>query len=473
MTLQFTYNGFTGRVLNKHTLNIADGELAFSADFLVTGADDAAFAAACAAAESALSDNNLDLTIAIDSENLITWSHAANSGFLTRASVRKVGSPLDTARSRLYRFDLTAQREPQTAARAGRREADIIVDRTPDTMRRLRFSGVWTALVNSGSPQSATAAYAANVQAWVDGWLAGLLTPTPQRFWQRLSEPSVRWEDENKVLRFEVAYQETSFAVTPREGSAITTTSAKGVFTTGRFIRQDPQMFGQPIYGGSVKPTTPRRNPERETASSFTAPVNEDIPRRYSIHTVTHHREAADWTDPKALNAYWETTIRPWIVATVRQMFGHQAGVIFEAHSQPMGDAVEKTVECQAQVLIVKDGGLIEYDETASYDDDRRLIAEHVWDGQPDSYDLSEGGRELKLILDIRAKRTTGWPNLPNHPGGNWVFLRQVWNHKRTILDPVTGAVEAYERQVRREYLFVRRTPQPRGPITGHARLDR
>lgn len=474
MALQFTYNNYTARIFNKHTLNIADGELAFTADFLVTAGDDANFAAACIAAEAALTDNNQALSIDLGSENLITWSPTTNSGFLTRASVRKVGSPLDTARSRMYRFELTAQREPQTAARAGRREADIIVDRTPDTMRKLRFSGVWTALVNGGSALSAKAAYDANVQTWIDTWLTALLTPTSARFWQRLSEPSVRWEDENKVLRFEVAYQESSFASTPKQsGTAVTTTSAKGVFTTGKFIRQDPQMFGQPIYGGAVKPVTPKRG-ETTSSGPQAAPINPNVPYRYSVQTVTYYRDQTDWSNAQIQNVYWETTVRPWIIATVKAMFGHTGTVVFEQHSEPMGDVVEKTVECQAQILVLPTSNMVtEYDETATFDDDRRLIAEHVWDGKPDSYDLSEGGRELKLVLEIRAKRIGTWPALPNHPGGNWVFLRQTWNHKRVIIDPITGVIEGYERTVRREYLFVQRTPQPTGPITGHARFDR
>jgi hypothetical protein len=471
MALQFTYNGYTAQIINKHTMNLRDGELTFAADLLVAGDSDANFKAACDAAEDKLTENNRAFTITLGAQTLVSWDPAANSGFLQKVSLRKAGNVADTARSRIYRFEIEAQREPQVAARAGRREAEIMIEEpAPDTMRRLRFRGVWTALVNSGTPKDARTAYAANVQAWVDTWLTAILTPTSNRFWQRLGQPSTNWEDENKILHFDVAYEETHFTATPKQGgAAITTTSAKGVFTTCQIVRQDPNYFGEAIYGIATKALIGKKssNADKGTAPPGTE-IDESIPRRYTVNSKTYYRDIAN-LQGTTLNLYWEQTVRPWLTETIRTLFGHSAGVIWESHSEPFDDATEKAIGCQAQVLLVGENKVTEFDETATFLDDRRLIAENVWDGTPDSYDLSEGGRRLELEIEINAERVDNWPDLPGPLGGNWVYLNERRAHKKKIIDPVTGKVTAFRRGVTRRYLYVARTPQARGPVvTGH-----
>lgn len=439
MALQFTYNGYTAQIVNKSKLNLRDGELSFSGDFYVTADSDANFKAALDTAEDKLTENNRAFSITLGVQTLVSWDPATNSGFLQKVSLRKGGTAGDTARSRLYTFEIEAQREPQVAARAGRREAEIIVEEpAPDTMRRLRFRGTWTALVNSGTPKDAYTAFTDNVAAWISSWLA-ILTTTG--IWQPHGKPTISFEDENKVLRFDVAYAEVKFTSTPTE-------TTKGIYTTGQFVRQDPASAGIPTLDTRAPDWAPGQRGQTAVAGQGLGP--DKIPRRYSVSTTTYLNDKGA-TNP---NSYWESTIRKWIVATLQSMFGSTVRAIIESHSVPMEDVSGKSISCQATIMVARSDLIVKYDEKVRRRHDRRLVAENIWDGQSDHYDLIEGGRRLEIEQIVTVRTLDNPPAEPNYLGGDWQFLDEDFVQSREIIDPTTDAVVAVDYTHTRRYLY-------------------
>ena len=430
-TMQFTYNGETHQIINKHNFKVEDFRLTFGCDFIVTGATDAAFNTACNTAADALSQDFQAFTLTIGGESRLTWSHAINTGFLTRASCIKIGSVPDTARSAIFRFELTAEREPRNTARLGRRQATISLSLpNPDLIRTVTFEGTWTAL--ESGPAAAKATYDTNVQAWIDSWIDTGIIQTGGTKWQRVAEPQIAWDDEDKVLRFRVVYRDVQFSSSP-------TNLTDGVFTVGTFTRADPPELGQgilntPSFGGTTATTAERGGP-----------------KRFNVQTLTFLNDFGTTNS----NTFWNDVIRPWIDATITAMFTGITRVIFESHTEPIEDVAAKRIQCNAVILVAGSNTIIAYDEIVRRVNDRRLLAENIWNGKPDNYDLNEGGRRLEIVHTIIQERVDSIAQDPPFIGAPWQFLFEDFPQQKSIIDPITQQIKKYKTTHTRRYLYV------------------
>lgn len=482
-TFEYGTSGVRG-IVNKHTLSDDDGTQIFEADFLVTAATDADMKTALDAAYAIAVDDQT-LEVKVGTEVLIDVDPSVNTGFLQRATVTKVGSRADTARSALLRLRVAWEREPQVAARAGRRIADVAIAYDAARVREAVFSGIWTALAETapaaGDEKTALEAYEdgrdAFWQTWIDAANDGsgspLLSTTGR--WQKIDEAFTP-EDENKRGSFSARFREVFFSASPapdapgdpRHAAAL----MAGVYLSGTFSRSEPEGFGfapsrsfegiNPVGTGSTSVSAPR------PPLVFSVSANVSISR----DTVDPNTGA-----PFTQDALSQAFVRPWVVETLKTMFG-VSDVTFRALTFNDEDVATKSINVSATLVASGSPLITSFRESVQWTNDKRLSAAHVWDGIDDSYDLASGGREARLVHTVRATRLLSSPSEPT------IFTRASGvEHERTvdgregvILDALGRPTREHERNTTNVYLKVRTnvnnvpmTPAPLGvsPASG------
>lgn len=442
--VKFTYAALEYQVEGKHEFNIADGKATFGADFVLTASNAAALKTLTDAVLAVYNKNDQAFLLKIGSETLISWDPSANTGFLTRPKCVKKGGPYDSGRSQLLRLELELELPPSDTARAGRREAKInLLAPNPDYIRTLEFKGTWTATPASApSLRSAKAAFDAGVATWIANWTSAITTTGSWVFHTHLT---LEWDDEDKVLTFHTRYQEFIPTSTPTETTI-------GVYTVGRFIRNDPDVIGEPLLNTSIAGYRQGQGGTTSGASPTAVPSpNNRVPRRYTVKTKTFFNS----TTAKP-NGYWESTVRTWIKASVQAIFG-SGRVIFERTVVGAVDVEEKSIEVDASILIAASGLLLEYSEEVNRIHDPRRQAETVWSGEPDDWDIQEGGRQLWIRQTVRQKRLDQAPIEPSVMGSPWVFWHEENPQKADVIDPATDAVVAVQYTHNRLYLYAPR----------------
>jgi hypothetical protein len=460
--IQFTYNAVTKAVIGKHELRVEDGKIFFGGEFLLSASSAANFETASDAMLAAFTVNDKAFSLADGAQTIVSWSPAANTGFLTRARVTRVKSRLNTDLTGLYRFELEGETSPQESTRNGRREATIsLLSPNPREIRTIEFAGKWTALPG-GSPLSAKDAYDTYVATWIASWLA-IVTTTG--IWQNHGSPALDWDDENKVLTFRAKYQEVIFSSSPTD-----TTNA--IYTIGKFTRNDPEKYGEPILNANVGTHRLGDVTQASGGTGQAAPgaIGNKIPRRFTVSTTTYYQTPGTYKP----NSFFDDIIRPWIRNTVKAIFGN-GRVVFERFSVPVEDVAAKSIECQAQVLVASAGVLLEYEETVRRIHNPNLVIEDVWSGQADDFDISAGGRRLNIVHTIRQVRIDQQPSEPSFLSSPWLFIGpEDFPQSRWIIDPVTDSVVAYEFKHERTYLYApaRGGGSSKRPITGHGKRN-
>lgn len=436
--VKFTYNALEYQVEGKHVFDIADDKATFGADFVISEASAADLETAVSAAIAAYATQDKAFLLKVGSETILTWDPSANTGFLTRPKIVKKGQPYDAGTSQLLRLELELQLPAESNSRAGRREAKInLLAPNPDYIRTLEFKGTWTATV--AGTNSAKAAFDAGVAAWIAVWTAALTTTGS---WVFHSHLTLEWDDENKVLDFHTRYQEFIPTSTPSE-------TTLGVYTTGRFVRNDPELIGEPLLNTAIGGFRQRGNTvATPSPTSNPGPQGARIPRRYTTKTKTFF--AGTTAKP---NAYWESTVRAWIKASVKAIFG--AGrVIFEKTVVTAIDVEEKAIEADTSILIAATGLLLEYEEEVTRIHDAKRTDETIWSGVPDDFDIIEGGRRLWVRQKVRQKRLDQAPIEPSMLSSPWVFWHEENPQKAEVIDPVTDAIVAVQYTHTRLYLY-------------------
>lgn len=124
-----------------------------------------------------------------------TFDPSANTGFLTRATASKVeGSPNHA----VYRVRITGQLPANLQSRDGRREASVVVEEAGSERKRLRFSGVYTALSSNGARAQFNAAVAT--------WIGTVLTALGGTY--EIESTVYDFDDQDKLLKFTRSYLE-------------------------------------------------------------------------------------------------------------------------------------------------------------------------------------------------------------------------------------------------------------------------
>lgn len=453
--VKFTYNSLEKQVEGKHSFNIEDGKASFAADFIITESTAADLATAVQTAMNNYSINNVAFLLKVGASTVITWDHAANTGFLTKPKCTKVGSPHDAGLSQKLRFELQLELPPSDTGRSGRREGQIqLLAPNPDYLRTMEFTGTYTAL---DSPlTTAKATFDANVSGWLASWVA---TITTTGSWVFHSHLKLDWDDENKVLTFHSRYQEFVPTSTPTEVT-------NGVYTIGRFIRTDPEVIGEPLLNTAVAGYAGGRGSVDPVGSPNAAPgqIGTRVPRRFTAKTKTFFAN----TTPKP-DGYWAAIVRKWISASVQAIFG-SGRVIYEKVNVTAIDVEEKAIEADISILIATNGMLIEYEEKVTKLNDSKRVIETVWSGVPDDFDIQEGGRQIRITQVCRQRRLDQAPTEPNLLGSPWVFLTESVVQFAEVIDPVTDKVLAVEYTHNRHYLYAPNAGSGGGSGAGGAR---
>lgn len=456
----FTYGTFDSSsdagvnecALNEFSIDDATGVLRFSTDIFieadvssgVEATEDASLVSRVNGAITKLSVENQVFKLKIGSSEYLDWDAATDySAFDAKPTVTKISRKGSTAKGQFLRFVLVAKREPKESGRNGRR-SDMRVSVTYDTsgLRTVEFSGTWTQTASGTS--LALARYLASASAYfAASWLDSgqVLAPVTGAVWQKLGTV-VTPNDTNRELRYVERYKETEFASDPSNTTDL-------IYTIGTFTRLDPPTFGaQLIAAGGGGEESPTADGQQTTAADGGGASPLTSYKRFSVTTQTFCNNRSS-----NLNTLWETVVRPWITASVNAIFG-SGRVIFEGPGVPIEDVATKSIRCSTSIIMAAAGTLMLHEESIDDDNDRGLIAEVVYDGNLDSFDLSEGGRRFTVTHNVKQERLDSEPATAAYFGVPFRFLRERRSKAAVVIDPVTQRVIKHVRSMSRTYLY-------------------
>ena len=160
--------------------------------------------AAEAALREAFREINVGVSVKIGDVILFSGGHDDNTGFLSRAEITSAGTEEWTEKSSMWDIDITFSLPANKDGRLGRQSAKVLVEEGPSELRRLTFSGAFTAL----NANSASAQYQAAVDDWISDVVAGL---APEGSFFQQETDSYEFDDENKLLTFTIVYGEVFY----------------------------------------------------------------------------------------------------------------------------------------------------------------------------------------------------------------------------------------------------------------------
>ena len=171
------------------------------------------FTLVCSAAASAdliTAENHLKGQLGVPNQDFavtlgtsrVAFSPDDNTGLLTRGSWRKVGAKTDTAQSSEWVCRVTLQKPANYDSRKGRREAEIEFDIDASERKIARFTGVYTAVPSPAT--GALAQYVSEIDDFCDAFLVAYGDAVTK--WNLIRD-NPKYDDENKVLRFERVYE--------------------------------------------------------------------------------------------------------------------------------------------------------------------------------------------------------------------------------------------------------------------------
>lgn len=193
-------------IVGKPTIekSFEDGYLEFV--FLVRASTEAAFAAACVAAETAFRKPYQMLTVELGDETILSISQSTSTGLDPMPSITKYGDDGDTGRSRLYRVRITFGLPASTGAEqvSGLRDLNINVSYDPARRATVTFTGTFTAVGATG----ARAKYSAGIGTIITAAKSDLGISN----WERAEEPTVQADTNDKLCEFAIIFEEIIFS---------------------------------------------------------------------------------------------------------------------------------------------------------------------------------------------------------------------------------------------------------------------
>lgn len=446
-TLTITYGayavgGSTGRQIDSWHQVRKDYETAeVSFVFAVVGADDGAFANACAAAEAAFRKPDQALTIDQDGATLLSLSHSSNTGFNARPRIVKEGQPGDSRLSRLYRvtIEFGMPADTGTEEATGLREDRVEVAYSPSRRRTVTLSGTFTA---SGG-KAAREQY----DDEKDGFASAVLGTLGGTF-ERVDESSTS-DRSDKVLEFTLVYQEVLYG---QLGAGDDTDLVQQVISCRVLSEQPGDWEGVRV-----------RRPQRVLVT-------------YDV-----------WVDAEqttALRTKW-TAIKKWLVTEARKYAGATAAALVSVEPEFLPD--DNRIKGTAEVLVAQASEwwafeLVIEDKVQS---GTQLVG--IWSGHPlDRYRFEGLGKAVRVVTqkftffgklavgtaEAQARaRATGLNDtidLAIVGGGDrlkWVTQEQTTRTKHTKLGEAPYTLDATEvEQVLTRELY--RTPKAAGEAT-------
>lgn len=294
---------------------------------------------------------------------------SGNTGFLTRPSIVKAGTALDTANSAAYRIRVDYQRPADLSGRNGRREAALDFSTNPAGVRTAVVSGTYTALTTV----DALAQYRANVGTAADA-LLDLVDASAT--WELVGKPQARFDDQNKLLSFSHVYREVVAN----------------------------QSSGTLDHAAIVNPTLIVRRERVSTERAILAAAagsGGDLDAQALVGLRAEFRCWIDRTTQPDLQLAYENVVRPRLLEAIRELSG--VTVLAVVRDEMVPEIHEHMLTARIDAQGDPGTGLyqsrLEVEEL--YDTGVALIP--VLDGNPFSRDLYEGPQTVIR----RVRRTT------------------------------------------------------------------
>lgn len=262
---------------------------------------EATFVAALVALKAAFSTQRQVLTVKLGSTNVV-----AAVGYNAVANATEAGAELSTGRSR--EVSIRVEAEIATTFANGLAWASFEVAADPAGRRTVTISGTY----NEVSPNSALAQYYAESYAFSSSYLAALpdspLTDDPPE-WHLVRE-TPKHDTANKVCEWTQVYEEVVYPET--------NAPSPGPLADDDLVQVKLDVQVRRVAEGDAGPQ-PFFQPGRQTPELPTYLVNKPA-------EVTAVYEG--WVRTGNIRQKWESKIRPWLLATVRDYSQGQLAVV-------------------------------------------------------------------------------------------------------------------------------------------------
>lgn len=383
-----SYNSYTLPLVMDKFSHVEDFRTCrVACEFLITADSAANLVIACAAAETALSEINKNLTVSHGSGAEYSYSHSGNTGFLARPHIDKIPNELATECSRAYRFSCEIQL-PMTQY-GGRRSGSFVVSYAPTRQRTVTFSVEYTA---TGAGSSETT-YGSGAKSWATSVLGDL-----GGVWELVSE-RLNEEQENKILTGTLVYKEILFAQ-----SASGTNHSSIVDCDATYSVE----FAQQVGGNQSCQYT--ASPRAIVTISYSAKISRD-----AVAAAT------------SIDAVWYSTVRPYLINQAYAVLGlgnySQAGtgyVILRDNKSitPYGYGLVGSLSFLAN----SSSAILDFSERISIRENTGINDVPIWDGRPNTYSSWGIGQRVVCNRAITVGQMDFEPDTPTPFGDGYNF---------------------------------------------------
>lgn len=294
---------------------------------------------------------------------------AQNTGYDAAPSWRKPGSPLDSARSRVYEVAVTVGTPADLAGQDGRDYgATISVLSTPSNVRTVRFAGVYTAVPGVDAEENYELRAEAYAEAWLTAHYAGVTF--------ELQTPlNTVVNDSDKEIRFDLVYEELIHNQTAALLDDPTIRGHRLLVTQKLEVGENAPLAGAGPIGGSVG------RPLQVYESSWSCSI--------------------DRSEVANIPAKWESEIRDWMMTETRRLTG--ASELFILLSSAEFDPRNSTLNARLVVGVAKYGSLLATLVEVVQATKHGILFMPVADGDPDSNYEMRGKRSIiKSVTIVR-----------------------------------------------------------------------
>lgn len=323
----------------EKVVNYPVGSFAF--DVVVRGSTHAELKSKCDDLEAAYRKPRQDLTVTINSQSVLSWSHSSNTGMNARPSVTKAGSEADSALSRLYRCQVEVDLPADLSGVAGRQSSQVRVSEDASGIKAVDIEATYTALGGS----SATTQMLAQIATYA----SAVQTAIGITAWERVSR-DYRYDDQDKTVTVNDQYREIVRAQPNAnlDNSAI----VNPTLTVSRRLSQP----------GNYRASQSNVRPLTEVTSSFSCSVRADV-------TLD-------------LDDLWANTVKSWMIDATLDAFDGNAKASLDSQT-PLREEFGNTLSASLTFMVVDGGDLIrqEWSYTINTQTGRRVVP--VWDGHP------------------------------------------------------------------------------------------
>ncbi len=385
LNLTIKYNSYTiPGSYNNFSFSETYTTLSMSFDFAIAHTS-------AALAEGPLRIFNEDLTISFNGSAVYSYKHSANTGLITKPTLRKISNTTQDDTLRFYNFSITCQLPSDKAGYGYRRDGNISTSYGSERRRTISFTGVYTA----GGVNSALQNYTANAKTWANLFLTAFGGT------YELVAESPKFEQENKIVNFNLTYRELL-----TNDSKTNLNEEKILEANCNYRVNIAQKVGISIDYNQVPLTT--------ISVNYSAKIDKVL-----VPTDTD------------IEATYRSVVRPWIVEHSYLVLGMgsyaQSGTDFVIESEsysinPHTYQVSGSLSFTALQDLFQ---IIELSERINITRNYGITTQKIWDGKPFTYNIYAVGQEQRMRRSISIVKVSEIAHLPSDIGGGYVKKTQ------------------------------------------------